>query len=469
MTQFPRSADICPGAHKRHPEAVISSVEPDSPAALAGVVPGDRLLSLNGAPVADVLDYRFRTAGEHAVALIRKPSGELLEVHKAPDEDFGIAFESDLFDRVRLCRNNCPFCFVYQLPKGLRPSLYIKDDDFRLSFIHGNYITLTNLSEQDYRRIEEQRLSPLYVSVHATDPKIRGVLLGIRGEADVMAPLRRLASAGICIHCQVVLCPGINDGGVLCRTVDDLSSLHPAVASVAVVPVAVGKHMPAKRAISPVTVHTALRTLRIVRSLQRRFRRELGTRLVWAADEFYLMSGVPLPGRTHYEGFPQLEDGIGIARLFLDRWRYARHCLPKRLPRPRRIAVVTAPLGASVLSRALLDLEGVAGLTAELVVVTNSLFGERITVAGLMTGRDVTAALAASTAKYDEAWIPAVALRDNRFLDDLTPEEVSAGAGVPVRVLEPWPRGILQRLRIIAQDEGRRTLDSHPSTCPPGT
>lgn len=469
MTQSLCETDIRLIPHRRHPEAVISSVEPDSPAALAGVTPGDRLLSLNGAPVADVLDYRFRTAGEQAVALIRKPSGELLEVHKAPNEDFGIAFESDLFDRVRLCRNNCPFCFVYQLPKGLRPSLYIKDDDFRLSFIHGNYITLTNLSEHDYRRIEEQRLSPLYVSVHATDPKIRGMLLGAKGPADVMAPLRRLASAGICIHCQIVLCPGINDGDVLHRTVVDLSSLHPAVASAAVVPVAVGKHMPAKRAISPVTAEAALRTLRIVRSLQRRFRRELGTRFVWAADEFYLMCGLPLPGRAHYEGFPQLEDGIGIARLFLERWRYVRHCLPKRLPKPRRVAVVTAPLGASVLSGALHDLEKVEGLSAELVVVTNSLFGERITVAGLMTGRDVTAALAASRTTYDEAWIPSVALRDNRFLDDLTPEDVSAGAGVPVRVLEPWPRAMLRRLGTIAQDEGVRSVGNQPSACAPVT
>jgi len=460
MAESPRQT------HQRCPEAVISSVEPNSPAALAGVTSGDRLLLLNGSPVADVLDYRFRSAGEEAVATIRKPSGQILQVRKSADEDFGIGFESDLFDRIRLCRNNCPFCFVYQLPKGLRPSLYIKDDDFRLSFIHGNYITLTNLSEQDYRRIEEQRLSPLYVSVHATDPKIRGMLLGTKGEADVMGPLRRLAGSGIQVHCQIVLCPGINDGDVLSRTVIDLSTLHPAVASVAVVPVAVGKHMPAHRRLSPVTSDAALRTLRIIRALQRRFRRELGTRFVWAADEFYLMCGLPLPGRAHYEGFPQLEDGIGIARLFLERWRHVPPRLPKRLPEVRTVAVVTAPLGASVLGESVLrDLHRVDGLRAELVVVSNSLFGERITVTGLMTGRDVIDALAASRTAYDEAWVPSVALRDNRFLDDLTPEDVSSRTGIEVRVLDPWPRGILQAVRAIAREDDASREASQSCAC----
>ncbi|MGQ9697974.1 MAG: DUF512 domain-containing protein [Armatimonadota bacterium] len=452
-------ADTSSSSATKHPEAIISAVEPDSPAALAGVEPGDRLVLLNGTPVTDVLDYRFRAAGEHATALIRKPDGRLLHVRKSADEDFGMDFEADLFDRVRLCRNNCPFCFVYQLPKGLRPSLYIKDDDYRLSFIHGNYITLTNLSEQDYRRIEQQRLSPLYVSVHATDPKVRGKLLGVKGEADVMGPLRRLADAGIQVHCQVVLCPGINDGEVLHKTVADLSTLYPAVSSVAVVPVAVGKHMPPGRRLAPVTPATALAALHSVKALQNRLLRDLGTRFVWAADEFYLMCGLPLPSRAHYEGFPQLEDGVGIARLFLERWRYASQRLPRRLPKPHSIAIVTAPLGASVLSRILPKLQAVEGLSAELVVVPNSLFGERITVTGLMTGRDVIQALADRCRSYHQAWIPSVALRENRFLDDVTPEDIMDRTGVTVQVLEPWPTAILQALRMLG--------NSQPSHCAP--
>jgi putative radical SAM enzyme (TIGR03279 family) len=464
---YPASCVVRASEQGKRFAAVIEAVAPGSPAERAGVKPGDRLLLLNGAPVPDVLDYRFRSSGEEATALIEKASGELVEVRKTADEDFGLEFEAEIFDRVRLCENNCPFCFVYQLPKGLRRSLYIKDDDYRLSFIHGNYVTLTNLTEADYRRIEEQRLSPLYVSVHATDPDVRAGLLGVEGNAEIMTPLRRLVQSRIQIHCQVVLCPGINDGDVLRKTLSDLASLYPGVQSVAVVPVAVGRHMPEKRRLqlealsknrglaerqnfSHVTPEAAGAVLAEVSRLQKKFLSELGTRFAFAADEFYLLADAPIPGYRHYEGFPQLEDGIGIVRLFWERWRQVEKRLPSGLSRPRRVAFVTAELGIRTLKHVISRLNRVEGLSVEPVVVTNSIFGERINVAGLMIGRDVVEALrSCKSGGFDEAWVPEVAVREGRFLDNMTPEDVSRSSGIPVRVVNEWPRGIVKALRLL--------------------
>lgn len=462
---YPASCVVRAAEQGKKFAAVIEAVAPGSPAERAGVKPGDRLLLLNGVPVPDVLDYRFRSVGEDATALIEKSNGELVEVRKTVDEDFGLEFEAEIFDRVRLCRNNCPFCFVYQLPKGLRRSLYIKDDDYRLSFIHGNYVTLTNMTEADYRRIEEQRLSPLYVSVHATDPDVRAGLLGIEDGAEIMTPLRRLVRSRIQVHCQVVVCPGINDGDVLRKTLSDLASLYPGVQSVAVVPVAVGRHMPEKRRLQlevlaskqrcigrrnllHVTPEAAKAVLDDISKLQKRFLSGLGTRFAFVADEFYLLADAPIPGYRYYEGFPQLEDGIGIVRLFWERWRRVEKRLPNRIARPRRVAFVTAELGIRTLERVVSRLNEIEGLSVEPVVVENSLFGERINVAGLMTGRDVIEALRSckSNGDFDEAWIPAVAVREGRFLDDITPEGVSHSSGVPVRVVSEWPGGIAKAL-----------------------
>jgi len=452
------SRDVIASADHRHRlGGVIQSVAPGSLADAAGVRPGDRLVALDGRPVTDLLDYRFRTSGESVVALFHLQDGRTLEVPKSADEGLGIDFADEVFDRVRICKNNCPFCFIYQLPKGMRRSLYVKDDDYRLSFAHGNYVTLTNLSEADFRRIEEQRLSPMYVSVHATDPEVRARLLGIASrngsravDPDIMGPLRRLARARIQVHCQIVLCPGINDGDVLVRTLLDLASLHPCTQSVAVVPVAVGKHMPPKRMLAHLTKADAARALATMAPLQRQFLRLLGTRFAFAADELYLLAEAPIPGHRHYEGFPQLEDGIGITRLFQHRWAHAKRKLPIRLPAPRWVAFATAELGAKTLGNVVARLNAIGNLHVDMVVVHNSLFGERISVAGLMMGADVANALAnwrtRAAAEPAEAWVPAVALRDGRFLDDLTPADVEARSGVPVRVVAPWPRGMLEAL-----------------------
>jgi putative radical SAM enzyme (TIGR03279 family) len=423
---------------KRPPAGVIESVEPGSIADRAGVVPGDRVTAVNRQPVSDLLDYRFHTSGEAAIVTVERQHGHPVDLFKPTDEDLGVEFENELFDRIRICSNNCPFCFIYQLPKGMRHSLYVKDDDYRLSFTHGNYITLTNWKEEDWRRVEEQRLSPLYVSVHATTPEARIRLLDNPNGGDVISPLKRLIRARIQVHCQVVFCPGINDGPVLDKTLTDLAALYPGTQSVAIVPVAVGRHMKAKRMLTPTSSELARATIAQVHRHQEWFLDTLGTRFAFLADEFYLLAGEPVPHHAHYEGYPQLEDGIGMARLFLHRWRYASQRLPAALPRPKRVLILTGVLASRTLAPAVERLNRVGNLHVDLRAVENREFGERITVAGLMTGEDVVDTLKDTVKRdtYDEVWIPDVCLRNGNFLDDVPVRALTDATGFPTRVVE---------------------------------
>ncbi len=448
---------------KRPPAGVIDSVEPGSIADRAGVVPGDRVLAVNRQPVQDLLDYRFRTAGEPAVITVERQNGHTVDLFKPTDDILGVEFENELFDRIRICENNCPFCFIYQLPKGMRHSLYVKDDDFRLSFTHGNYITLTNLKEADWRRIEEQRLSPLYVSVHATVPEARIRLLDNPNGGDILTPLRRLIAANIQAHCQIVFCPGINDGVVLDQTLTDLAALCPGTGSVAIVPVAVGRHMKAKRLLTPTSPDLARRTIEQVHAHQGRFLTTLGTRFAFLADEFYLLAGRPLPNHAHYEGYPQLEDGIGMARLFLHRWRYASRQLPAALSQPAHALILTGMLASGVMAPAVERLNRVEGLRASLVPVENREFGERITVAGLMTGEDVVETLKAAVRDapqpYTEIWMPDVALRNGVFLDDAPVRALTDATGLPTRVLAATGDGLAEAAVALAQGVPARDGD----------
>lgn len=434
----------------------IEAVEPGSLAESLGIRPGDRLVAVDGEPVHDYLDFSFRVTDKPALLLLERPGQGRYEVRKPDvDEPLGLVFANELFDRVRICDNNCPFCFVYQLPKRMRPSLYTKDDDFRLSFSHGNYITLTNLSGADRDRIKRQRLSPLYVSVHATDPETRIRLLGGNPKGGrILEELRDLIDAGIRVHCQIVFCPRINDGEVLTRTLTDLAALHPGTLDVAIVPVAIGDHLKPNRELWPVTPEVARAALRRVAPLQRRFLRELDTPFAYLADEFYFLAGRPLPGHRHYQDYALLEDGIGLARQWLHRWAYARRRLPEALPKPRRVALATAPLAAEVLAGAVEDLNRVRGLQADLVTVVNRFFGEAITVAGLLTGADLLRTLGARQESPEtraaEVWLPAVALRDGVFLDDVSLRDLERDLGVPVHALEEQPRAVVERVRELA-------------------
>jgi putative radical SAM enzyme (TIGR03279 family) len=409
----------------------------------AGLRAGDRILAINGAPLRDAIDFHFHAGEErlrlgveregraHTLQLVRRPAG------------LGLELEAPRPAEIATCANKCVFCFIHQLPKGMRKSLYVKDDDFRLSFLHGNYITLTDLDEAELERIEAQRLSPLYVSVHATDPDLRHALLGQpRVRRELLPVMERLAKAGIAMHAQIVLCPGRNDGAQLERTVRDLARLHPAVPTVAVVPVGLTRHRERLPDLRAVTVEEAGVLVRTIEERQGAFQASLGTRFVWAADELYLKAGLSLPPARAYEGFAVAEDGIGLVRRFEDAFARAIARPPAPLRRPRRVTVITGQMFAPRM-RALLDRLRVDGLTVSLAPIANDFFGRGIGVAGLLTGRDIQIQLAQAACGTgglgDEVLLPAVTLRDGAgvFLDDLTPADLSGALGAPVTAVEP--------------------------------
>jgi putative radical SAM enzyme (TIGR03279 family) len=339
------------------------------------------------------------------------------------------------------------FCFIHQLPRGMRRSLYVKDDDFRLSFLHGNYITLTDLDEDELRRIEEQRLSPLYVSVHATDPDLRHRLLGQpRVRREIVPVMERLAKAGIVMHAQIVLVPDWNDGAHLERSVRELARLHPHVATTAVVPVGLTRHRERLPDLRTLTGAEAGLLARAIEGWQRECLQTLRTRFVWASDEVYLAAGRPLPAAAAYEGFPVIEDGIGLVRRFSDGFASATRRLPARVAPQRTVTVVTGALFAPTMRR-LLGRIKVRGLRVELVPVVNDWFGHGIGVAGLLSGHDIAAQLAGRPLG-DEVLVPAVAIRDGAgvFLDDLSPADLGASLRVPVRPVETTPSALAAAL-----------------------
>jgi putative radical SAM enzyme (TIGR03279 family) len=431
---------------------VVAAVAPRGLAARAGVRPGDRIMAINGVSLRDAIDFHFH-AGEDRLRLSVERDGRSRVVRMTRQgAGLGLQLEAPRPAEIATCANKCVFCFIHQLPKGMRKSLYVKDDDFRLSFLHGNYITLTDLEEAELDRIETQRLSPLYVSVHATDPDLRHALLGRpRVRRELLPVMERLAKAGIAMHAQIVLCPGWNDGVHLDRTVHELARLHPSVATTAVVPVGLTRHRERLPELRAVTGEHARGLVASIEGWQREFQGSLGTRFVWAADELYLQSGVPLPSARAYERFAVVEDGIGLVRRFEDGWARAIVRPHAPLLHPRRVTVVTGEMFAPRM-RANLDRLRVDGLEVHLVAVANEVFGRGIGVAGLLTGRDIQLQLGqargAGRPLGDTVLIPAVALRDGTgvFLDDLTPADVADALGTPVVAVEPSAPAFLAAL-----------------------
>ena len=427
----------------------VTAVEAVGTAPALGIVAGDEILAINGHPVPDLLAYRFLIAEEEVTLVTRRGDGSRHEfaIEKESDDDLGLEPEPL---GVRVCGNKCLFCFVDQMPVGLRGSLYVKDDDFRHSFLHGSYITLTTLRPRDLQRIVDEKLSPLYISVHATDDEIRRRLLGKPRLPPILERLRHLTSHGIVLHTQAVLCPGINDGPVLQQTIDDLWALGPAVSSLAVVPIGLTRHREALPALAGYTPAGAAAVLDLVTLRQRRCRAERGHGFVYAADEFYLQAERPVPSSRSYDGYPQLDNGVGLVRDFLSELKRESRRLPARLQPPRSVLLVTGVSFAPILREACARLVTVAGLRLEVAAIGNRLFGPSVTVAGLLSGGDILAGLGGRGA--DLVVIPSIAVRDGDgvFLDDRSPADIEAALGLPVRMAEPTARGLVDSIRGLA-------------------
>ncbi|MBQ9438555.1 MAG: DUF512 domain-containing protein [Lachnospiraceae bacterium] len=423
---------------------IIEEVLPESIAEELGVVSGDSLLAINGKEISDVFDYQYLCEEEEINVLIKKADGEewLLEVEKDADEDLGLVFGSGLMDEYRSCRNHCIFCFIDQMPKGMRKTLYFKDDDARLSFLQGNYITLTNLSEKDIERIITYRMSPVNISVHTTDPELRVQMLRNKTAGDSLAIIERLFDAGITMNGQIVLCKGINDGKALEKTLQDLSGYLPHMQSLSVVPVGITKYREKLYPLTPFTKEDALQVLELVHGFQDALFAKEGNHFVHASDEWYLLAGKELPEGESYDGYPQLENGVGMLRLLMDEVREEIEERKKEgqppLEKPRRISIGTG----------LLAEETIRGLSSELMAlypklgisvfpVRNDFFGEKITVSGLLTGQDILKALKGK--ELGEAlFLPSNVLRagEDVFLDDMTLEELADSLQLPVHIVE---------------------------------
>jgi len=417
----------------------ITGVAAGGLAAELELEPGDRVVRVNGRAVRDYLDFRFRTGGETELTLdVLKRNGEEWEVliERGEGEDFGLSFENIV---PRQCANECLFCFCKGNPPDARPALFFRDEDVRLSFLYGNYTTLTSITEAEVRRVIEQRLTPQYVSVHATDLKVRALLLGVdEKRADISAKMRRLMDAGIEIHAQVVLCPGINDGEVLKKTVDDLAAEHPRVKSVAIVPLGLTKYLTDER-LTPVTPEFCRHVVRELEPVQKLLRARLGTTFAFLGDEIYLRAGLDVPPRRHYGDYPQIEDGVGMVRSFREEFARLLRRLerrPPRAPESLNASVLTGKLFAPVLSPLLDQLNARSGTRLRAIAVENDYFGPDIVVAGLMTGRDVLAAR--DKIGGDFLVLPSVAFKSDEpvMLDGMTLGELEAELGLPVHAAD---------------------------------
>ncbi len=396
-------------------------VDPHGAAAGLGMRRGDKVVSVNGIAVNDVIDYQFLVAEEKVRIKLVTQDGRTRTVSVQKDEDDTLGLEFAPFS-VKRCRNKCIFCFVDQMPPGCRKSLYIKDDDYRASFLYGNYITLGALTEQDWQRIFRQRLSPLYLSVHTTDPALRSFMLGNCKAPDIMDGMKRLASQGIRMHTQIVLCPGVNDGENLQRTMEDLSFLFPSVASIAVVPVGMTSF---RKNLFPLGFFTPREAHAVIKQVTRfgaKLKKKFSTRIVYASDEFYVKAKVDVPRPSFYEDFPQIENGVGMVADFLNNAAHTR--LPARIA-PSEVTLVTGVSFGKILKKATAGLRKITGLTLNQITVKNGFFGPSVTVAGLLTGRDITAALKGRKLGALVV-IPSEALDDtkNMFLDGMRIEEM---------------------------------------------
>ena len=434
---------------KKEREHVIKAVEPGSIAEELELVPGDVLVSVNGQPVGDVLDYHYLINEEYLEILVRKADGEEweLEIEKEYEEDLGIEFENGLMDDYRSCSNKCIFCFIDQLPKGMRKTLYFKDDDSRLSFLQGNYVTLTNMSDADVERIITYRLEPVNISFQTMNPELRCRMLQNRFAGDALKKAQRFYEAGIVMNGQIVLCKGINDGAELESSIEKLSRYLPYLQSVSVVPVGLTEHREGLYPLEPFTREDAQKVLEQIHRWQDRLYREQGTHFIHAGDEWYLLAGQELPKAENYDGYLQLENGVGMVRLF--REELAEALAERRNDEPaaaRKVTIATGMLAAPILQEAADQIEAVyPGIKLQVIPVENHFFGERITVAGLLTGQDLKSQLS-GWELGEELLLTENMFRDGEevFLDDMTAEELSGALQVPVTIVKSDGKAFLE-------------------------
>lgn len=421
-------------------KAIVATVAPGSLAEDLGIKPGDAVLALNGADnLEDMLDYQFEVSGsEYLELLVRHNDGseEIYEIEKESDEDLGLVFTSPLFTPIRTCNNACPFCFIDQQPDGLRPSLYVKDDDYRLSYFANTYITLTNLTLRDRERIERLRPGPLYISVHSTVPEVRREALKNAKGGKIMEELSWLKSLEVPYHCQIVVCPGLTDGDSLRQSLIDLYTLRPEALSVAVVPVGLTQYREKLSDLTPVDQNSAAGVIDVVEAFKAQHADAAD--FVFLSDEFYFKAGRELPNYKEYGDFPQLDDGVGTARMLLEDFFKLENNLPEAVTEPYNLLVLTGKLGAMILQPIATRLNQIDGLYIDLLAVNSKFWGESVDVAGLVTGEDILVQLSQmDITGYRAAIIPSVMLKQSTedFLDGKTVAEVSQALNLPFRIV----------------------------------
>jgi putative radical SAM enzyme (TIGR03279 family) len=454
----------------------VREVVPNSLADHAGLQSGDLIEAINDKPIRDIIDYTFSIADENLSLRVRRQDALFdIAITKGIDEELGILFGEEPAPFIRGCANKCVFCFIDGLPKrkepqrglplGMRDSLYIKDDDYRYSFLFGNFITLTNLKEHDWKRLEEQHLTPLFVSVHATEPELRRAMVSGPRAGEIIEHIKRLGEIGITVHTQLVLCPEMNDSVHLDRSISDLAALRPIVESIAAVPVGVTKYnnmlqvgnLPTLR---PYRRDEAVSVVKQVRGWQKRFEAEMGEPFIYLSDEWYYLTDTPFPRSSHYGAYAQIDNGVGMTRSYLDSWSRVRRKLPEYLPEPVHITLITATMARDVMAKIVADLDKIDNLTVDLLPIVNNFFGPLITVAGLLCGQDIVNAIQAHRTAHPPTparqliVLPRIVLNNpgQQFLDDLSVEDFQHAVGDPV-IFAKDPDEILELIDALASDE----------------
>lgn len=437
---------------KKKNEHIVKKVLSGSIAEEMEITPGDALLEINGHKIEDIFDYQYYTQDEYIEILVRKPSGEewLLEIDKGYDEDLGITFENGLMDDYRSCHNKCIFCFIDQMPKGMRDTLYFKDDDSRLSFLQGNYVTLTNMSDEDVDRIIRYNLSPINVSFQTTNPELRCRMLNNRFAGQALEKAWKLAQAGIIMNGQIVLCKGVNDGAELDRSIRDLSAYLPNLESVSVVPVGLSKYRDGLYPLKPFTKEDAQDVLRIIHGWQNKIYPEYGTHFVHASDEWYILAEEELPQEEQYDGYLQLENGVGMLRLLLDEFAEAMEedRINGRQARAKHITLATGRLAYRFIKQMAKQMEErYEGLQIDVIAIRNDFFGEMITVSGLLTGQDIMAQLK-DRDLGEKLLLPQNVLKSGEpvFLDDYTLDDIEKALQVRIDIVKSSGRDFIEAI-----------------------